>query len=204
MKKWFIPFAILTLVACNHETVETNEVKQQLETQEPSIIEMDYSKLEEAIPNVLQKMNYQIDVLLDKDIQSMELAEFFSVEKTAFRMNVENEMANVLIHNNVKQSAEEQVARYLQAISIAEKKYDVTVSQEEVTAYIDQHIAPIEMEEKNRFASALGISREELDYVFDRDFYIMDTLWEKLIPVLQEKHPGLSSEEIKEQFYNEF
>src|SRR5690606_9371308 len=98
---------------CNHETVETNEVKQQLETQEPSIIEMDYSKLEEAIPNVLQKMNYQIDVSLDKDIQSMELAEFFSVEKTAFRMNVENEMANVLIHNNVKQSAEEQVARYL-------------------------------------------------------------------------------------------
>lgn len=149
-------------------------------------------------------MNYQIDVSLDKDIQSMELAEFFSVEKTAFRMNVENEMANVLIHNNVKQSAEEQVARYLQAISIAEKKYDVTVSQEEVTAYIDQHIAPIEMEEKNRFASALGISREELDYVFDRDFYIMDTLWEKLIPVLQEKHPGLSPEEIKEQFYNEF
>lgn len=201
MKKWFILFVVLGLIACNQETVETNNHDQQSNMQEPIMIELDYSKMDEAVAKVSKDMNYQIDLPVVEDIHKMELTDFFSVEKTAFRMNVENEIANVLVHADVEKKAEEQVKGYLQTLTLAEKEYGVTITQAEVTTFIDQYIAPAEIEEKNHFANALGISREELDHLFDRDFYIMDALYEKLISVLQEKYPDLSLEEMKEQFY---
>lgn len=132
------------LVVCNNDVVE-NTNSEQLKAEEPMLIEMDYSKLEEVIPKVLQELNVEIDLAFDEDIHRLELSDFFSVEKTAFRMNVENEIANIIVHNNVEKKAEEQVERFLHTFSIAEKQYGVTVFQKEVTTFIDKHIALVRL-----------------------------------------------------------
>ncbi len=77
-----------------------------------------------------------------------------------------------------------------------------------MTKYIDQNVAVVQTEEKEKYAKALGLTLQELDYVFDRDFYVMDTLWEKLIPVLMETYPQQDEENqndylqrIEKEFY---
>lgn len=98
---------------------------------------------------------------------------------------------------------------YLKAFSIAEKVYGVTVSQDEVTKYIDENITPIVSDNKEAYANALGLTTYELDYAFDRDIYALDTLWNKLIPVLMKEHPQQDGEDdndymdrIKAEFYS--
>ena len=95
-----------------------------------------------------------------------------------------------------------------QALETADSRYGVSVTQDEVTSYIDQHVATFVNEEKTRYAAALGLSLYELDYIFDRDFYVMDVLWEKLMPFLMKQHPQHAGEDsnsyiqrMKDEFY---
>lgn len=99
--------------------------------------------------------------------------------------------------------------KYLEAIQIAKEIYGVSVTQEEVNHYIDKNVTGFVNSEKEEYAKALGLSLYELDYSFDRDFYVMDTLWDKLIPVLMERYPqedgednNLYLERIKKEFYS--
>jgi len=82
----------------------------------------------------------------------------------------------------------------LDALKIAKEIYGVNVSQEEVTKYIEGNVAPFHFKEREAYANALGLSLYELDFIFDRDIYVMDTLWNKLTPVLMEKHHKLDGE----------
>lgn len=190
------------LMACNNEkeTIKTSVEEEQL-----PLIEFDYSKIDTSVTKVLNEMeNFSIEVNLDgKEVNKIALTEFFDVEKTKFRMRIENEIGSSNMYKDVEIDAESYVNNYLKALTKADEKYGVTVTQEEVTKFIDENIALVSLEERSKYAQALGITRYELDYVFDRDIYIMDTLWEKLIPVLMGKYPELTLDEIKEIFYNE-
>ncbi len=106
-----------------------------------------------------------------------------------FRLEVENQLSNKKNTLDTNSIAMTYTKNYLDALSIAEKFYGVTVSQEEVTKYIDENIAPVVLEEKEAYAKALGLT------VYDRDIYVMDTLWNKLIPVLMERYPKQEGEE---------
>ena len=158
-----------------------------------------------SVTKVLNEMeDFSIEVNLDgKEVNKIDLTEFFDVEKTKFRMRIENEIGSSNMYKDVETDAKNYVNNYLNALTKADEKYGVTITQEEVTKFIDENIAPVSLEERKKYAQALGITQYELDHLFDRDIYIMDTLWEKLIPVLMGKYPELTLDEIKEIFYSE-
>lgn len=108
-----------------------------------------------------------------------------------------------------KTAAEKMTNNYINALLLA-KEFGINVTQEDVTKYIAEHIAPVVTKEKAAYAKALGLTTEELDYAFDRDFYVIDVVWEKLGPKLDEKYPKQNSEtdenymkRIKKEFYNQ-
>lgn len=130
--------------------------------------------------------------------------------KAEFRLKVHNEMSH-LKHDNayLEKAAVEETEKYIDALRIAKEIYGVSISQEEVNQYIATNVADIVLPEKERYAKALGISLYELDYSFDRDFYVMDTLWDKLMPVLMARYPQEDGEDsnlyldrIKDEFYS--
>jgi len=130
--------------------------------------------------------------------------------KAEFRLKVHNEMSH-LKHNNayLEKAAVEETERYIDALRIAKAIYGVSISQDEVNQYIATNVADIVLPEKERYAKALGISLYKLDYSFDRDFYVMDTLWDKLMPVLMARYPQEDGEDsnlyldrIKDEFYS--
>ncbi|TKI47535.1 hypothetical protein [Lysinibacillus tabacifolii] len=130
--------------------------------------------------------------------------------KAEFRLKVHNEMSH-LKHNNayLEKAAVEETERYIDAIRIAKAIYGVSISQDEVNQYIATNVADIVLPEKERYAKALGISLYKLDYSFDRDFYVIDTLWDKLMPVLMARFPQEDGEDsnlyldrIKDEFYS--
>lgn len=130
--------------------------------------------------------------------------------KAEFRLKVHNEMSHIKNDDAyLEKVAIEETERYIDAIRIAKAIYGVSISQDEVNQYIATNVADIVLPEKERYAKALGISLHELDYSFDRDFYVMDTLWDKLMPVLMARYPQEDGEDsnlyldrIKDEFYS--
>ncbi|UED82323.1 hypothetical protein FH508_0010620 [Lysinibacillus sp. CD3-6] len=176
-------------------------------------VSSDRNELEYAVDKVLDEMPeiaYKLLVTKYNDLNLASVVESLDNKKAEFRLKVHNEMSN-LKHDNayLKKVAIEETERYLDAIRIAEEIYGVSVTQEEVDHYIDTNVADVVMPEKERYAKALGISLYDLDYSFDRDFYVMDTLWDKLMPVLLERYPREDGEDpniyldrIKNEFYS--
>jgi len=189
------------------------------------VLTIDYTNIDSAVASVLKTMPEikaeikEIKSTMNKKnmsysvnntrIEDVPIEELFSVKKRQFRLEVENRLANKKSDDNTEAIAEEFTNNYLEAISIAKEVYGVTVSQEEITKYIENNIAPIVVKEKEAYAKALGLTLNELDYAFDRDIYVMDTLWKKLYPVLFEKYPQQNGEDdnaylerIKKEFYS--
>lgn len=168
--------------------------------------------LESAVAKVLSEMP-EITINQAKtsrvvNIDSVEAS--MDSKKAEFRLKVQNEVSNLKNDNAyLERTAIADTDKYLEAIQIAKEIYGVSVTQEEVNHYIDKNVAGFVNSEKEEYAKALGLSLYELDYSFDRDFYVMDTLWDKLIPVLMERYPqedgedsNLYLERIKKEFYS--
>lgn len=175
-------------------------------------IELDYTNIDMIVDEALKEVPEVETILLNSRNKTMDYAtiDVFNVQKQKFRLAVQNKLIDKKITEDIEVTANEFVNNYLNALSIAEEVYGVTVSQEEVTKYIDEHIANVITEEKEKYAKALDLTLFELDYNFDRDFYVLDTLWQKLTPVLMEKHPQENGEEdnrylerIKTEFYSQ-
>jgi len=176
-------------------------------------VSSDRNELEYAVGKVLDEMPeiaYKLLVTKYNDLNLASVVESLDNKKAEFRLKVHNEISN-LKHDNayLEKVAIEETERYLDAIRIAEEIYGVSVTQEEVNHYIDTNVADVVLPEKERYAKALGISLYDLDYSFVRDFYVMDTLWDKLMPVLMERYPREDGEDpniyldrIKNEFYS--
>jgi len=180
-----------------------------------NVIDNVNADLESAVAKILDEMP---DVKLNNakslgrsvNLNSESVENTLNNRKAEFRLKVHNEMSH-LKHDNayLEKVAVEETERYIDALRIAKEIYGVSISQEEVNQYIATNVADIVLPEKERYAKALGISLYELDYSFDRDFYVMDTLWDKLMPVLLERYPQEDGEDsnlyldrIKDEFYS--
>lgn len=191
---------ILTCIGCNFKSNQET-IDEIAETAYGNdIVTVDYKNIDSVVADVLHTMpeiQSEIDEIrstFDKDnksfsinnihVENVPIEKLFSSKKRQFRFEVEKRLSDQKSEHLTASVAEEFTNNYLDALSIAEEVYGVTVSQQEVTKYIDEHIAPIVVEEKAAYAKALGLSTYELDYAFDRDIYVMDVLWEKLMPIL--------------------
>lgn len=175
-----------------------------------SVVDLEFAvvKVLDEMPDV--KLNNAKSLGRSVNLNSESVENTLNNRKAEFRLKVHNEMSH-LKHDNayLEKVAVEETERYIDALRIAKEIYGVSISQEEVNQYIATNVADIVLPEKERYAKALGISLYELDYSFDRDFYVMDTLWDKLMPVLLEWYPQEEGEDnnlyldrIKDQFYS--
>lgn len=181
---------------------------------------IDSANLEDMVTGLLQNASgrdlgagirvTQEGLSINKDqVVTRPVEELLSVEKAKFRLQVENSLlSRDFSEAELEKRAEESVSNLRQALETAASRYDVSVTQSEVTTYIDEFVAVVKSEEKEQYAKALGLSVSELDYLFDRDFYVMDVLWEKLMPVLMKQHPQHAGEDsnsyiqrMKDEFY---
>lgn len=219
--KWKFLFSVVCLLVIVSLVLYGNKlvVKSEDGNNSKEAVEVDYSHIDRVVKDTLLE-----EPTIAKEIQNIENKKAFSIrnntssvasllndEKTKFRLSIENKLLHKKISEKVLLTrAKEQNQSYLKALEIAEKYYGVTVSEDEITNYIKETILPVKLENKQNYADALGIKTEQLDLIFDRDIYLMDTLWEKLTPVLMERYPQKNgedqnaySERIKSIFYNE-
>ncbi|MFJ5789608.1 hypothetical protein ACIP9G_05915 [Lysinibacillus sp. NPDC093197] len=196
----FFIVAFSRQIVFGNEKNVTNNVSVDLETA--------VAKVLNEMPDVTKNQAKSLGKSVNLNSQSVENT--MDNKKAEFRLKVHNEMSN-LKHDNayLEKVAIEETARYIDAIRIAEEIYGVSITQEEVNLYIATNVADVVLPEKERYAKALGISLYDLDYNFDRDFYVMDTLWDKLMPVLLERYPKEDGEDpnlyldrIKSEFYS--
>lgn len=172
--------------------------------------EVDYEQLSAAVEQVLEEMpEIQSELESIRSGSEKKRDELFNQTKTEFRLRVENHLTE-REHSTefLKAMAEKERSRYIDALQTAKEKYAISVSEEEVTKYIDENVAVVRNAEKKKYAEALGLTLKELDYEFDRDFYVMDVLWTKLMPILMEEMPKKEGEtetayweRVKEEFY---
>lgn len=169
---------------------------------------LDYTKLDQAIGQVLEETSsFSIQHEVGKGV-SGELFNYFNADKMAFRLKVESLLGNQEYNSReLDEYAQYYVKENLLAIEIAKKKYNVEVTQTEVTNFIEENVKEVVPEEKKLYAQSIGVTLEELDNIFDRDIYIMDVLWSKLTPILMEEYQqgvGESEAEYMERLTNEF
>ncbi|WP_301108611.1 hypothetical protein [Sporosarcina sp.] len=183
------------------------------EQAEPKLITKDYAQMNAAVEEVLKDMP-EIEEELEfirSGVNADETDTLFTVKKAEFRIRVENNFTRQEHSPEFMRSmAERDNERYWNALHIAEENYGIQVEEEEVTEFIKEHVAAVRNEEKKKYAEVLDLTLEELDYQFDRDFYVMDVLWEKLLPVVAEKYPKKEGESekaygerVKEEFLGE-
>jgi plasmid maintenance system antidote protein VapI len=85
-------------------------------------------------------------------------------------------------------------------ISVAEEKYEVIVTEEELDQWISAGPDQSEIPQQKAFADALKLSLEELNHEFDRELYKQTLLWEKLIPVLEKKYDTKDQEVLLDKY----
>ncbi len=84
--------------------------------------------------------------------------------------------------------------------TVARETYNIHVTEDEIDRFIqqgpDQSDLPIHL----AYASALGLSLQALNHQFDRDLYEKNTIWLRLIPVLEKKHGTTDNNKLVERY----
>lgn len=202
----------LTMICFSVLIAGTLLIKQTVSSEQAKIafVGMDYANMNLAVELVLEEMPEVVEELkwIRSGIDSPKMDRSFSNKKTEFRMRVKDHLIEQE-HSTAFLSgiAEKETERNKAALAIAENEYGIHVTEEEVTAYIKQNVATLWNQEKRKFAKALNLTLNELDYQFDRDVYVMDVLWQKVLPIVMEEYPRQRGEggqayrkRIKEEF----
>ncbi|MBY0223598.1 MULTISPECIES: hypothetical protein [Sporosarcina] len=166
----------------------------------PELTVHDYAQMNVAVEDVLKEMPEITEELERIHLGHIEdgMEELLSVKKAEFRIRVENNLTKQEHSTEfMRAMAEKETGRYVDALRVAKEEYGIRVAEEEVTEFIKKNVANVRSKEKKNYAEALGLTLYQLDYQFDRDFYVMDVLWEKLTPLVMEKIPKQDGESEK-------
>lgn len=105
--------------------------------------------------------------------------------------------------DEIIERSKERVQYLNNVLKVAELKYGVVVTEGEVNEYIKETTHPFDDDLLNAYIETLGISKEQFNFIFDRDFYILDVLYNKLVDKLLEVHSNESFHNITEIFKEE-
>ena len=192
-------FLIITVILLNIDSKPAQSKNE--ETVLPSIEHDVLNDFEQAVNQAVEKMPYSFQYVLTEPDYSTnsESRTRIHEEKIAFRNQVENQLFNFNQSiEDIEQRSKERAKTLKGAIDTAEEQYEITITEDEIDTYIETNIAPVEFEQKTIYAEALGLTQRELDFVFDRDIYLMDVLWEQLMPALVADYPRQDDESSNE------
>ncbi|PID21320.1 hypothetical protein CSV61_10945 [Sporosarcina sp. P3] len=189
-------------------------IKQTASSEQQKIetIGIDYAQMNQSVEKVLKDMPEIKEELksIQTGIHSNQLDQSFSINKTEFRLRVKNNLTEEE-HSSpfLRGIAEKQTDHYQDALDIAEEAYGITVTEDEIDAYIKENVSTIWDAEKRKYAKSLQLTLNELDYQFDRDIYVMNVLWERVLPIVMQEFPRQRGESgqaygkrLKEEFFN--
>ncbi|WP_040758729.1 hypothetical protein [Sporosarcina newyorkensis] len=206
----------LTMICFGFVIAASVLIKQSASSEQnepkPEITVRDYAQMNVAVEDVLKEMPEITEELERIHLGHIEdeMEELLSVTKAEFRIRVENNLTKQEHSAEfMRAMAEKETDRYVDALRIAREEYGIHVAEEEVTEFIKKNVANIRNKEKKNYAEALGLTLYQLDYQFDRDFYVMDVLWERLTPIVMDEYPKQNgeseqshSQRIKEEFFS--
>lgn len=84
--------------------------------------------------------------------------------------------------------------------TVAKETYNIHVTEEEIDRFIQQGPDQSDLPNHLAYASALGLSLQELNHRFDRDLYEKNTIWLRLIPVLEKKYGTTDNNKLVERY----
>lgn len=210
---------------CSTKSDDANSSGTAKPADSDNIITMDYTNIDAVLADILETLpDIQAEITEIRNtfnpenksfrknnnpIEDVPLENLFSVKKQLFRLEVANRLSDQKSKQPSKTEAKKMTSHYIDSLLLA-KVFGIHVTQEEVTKYIAEHIAPVVTKEKTAYAKALGLTTEELDYAFDRDLYVIDVVWEKLGSKLDENYPKQNGEtdenymkRIKKEIYSQ-
>lgn len=189
-------------------------IKQTASSEQQKIETMgiDYAQMNQSVEKVLKDMPEIAEELrsIQSGIHNNQLGQSFSTNKTEFRLRVKNNLTEQE-HSSpfLRGIAEKQTNHYQDALDIAEEAYGITVTEDEIDAYIEENVSTIWDAEKRKYAKSLQLTLNELDYQFDRDVYVMNVLWERVLPIVMQEFPRKRGESgqaygkrLKEEFFS--
>lgn len=182
------------------------------EQQKRETIGIDYMQMNQSVEKVLKDMPEMAGelALIQSGEGTNRSDQSFSANKTEFRIRVKNNLTGEE-HSSVflKGIAEKQTDHYQEALEIAEEAYGISVTEDEIDAYIKENVSTVWDVEKRKYAKSLHLTLDELDYHFDRDIYVMNVLWERVLPLVMQEFPRQRGESgqaygkrIKEEFFS--
>ncbi|AXI00756.1 hypothetical protein DV702_14220 [Sporosarcina sp. PTS2304] len=204
----------LTMICFSVLIAGTLLIKQTASSEQAKIelVGIDYAEMNKAVELVLEDMP-EIETELQwirSSVKPMTTDHSFSTNKTKFRIRVKNHLIKEEHSSSFLSGiAEKQTNRYKDMLEISKTEYKIRLTEEEVDDYIKQNVTTVWNRDKRKYAKALGLTLDELDYAFDRDVYAMDALWQKLLPIAIEEYPRHRGEEgeaykvrVKEEFFS--
>lgn len=87
--------------------------------------------------------------------------------------------------------------------TIAKNQYNIHVTEDEIDHYIQQGPDQSDLPNHLAYASALGLSLQELNHQFDRDIYEKNTIWLKLKLELEKKYQTDDNNELVDRYEEE-
>ncbi|MDQ0160766.1 hypothetical protein [Alkalibacillus salilacus] len=204
----FVVVLVIGLVIWNSgdlfetESPEAQSEPNDNEAEIPDPQEYDEEDFDKAVNEVRDSLDEAVveEIFDVQDQDQYDENEVFSVAsiseaKFEFRYLVENELYDERKPSQeVKDLAQERAESINKMFNTAEERYDLTVTQEEVTDYIEENVDTNFVESMEMYADALGISVEELNHSFDRDIYAQGVLLNKINERMIAENPKQSDE----------
>ncbi|KPB03948.1 hypothetical protein [Bacillus sp. CHD6a] len=193
MKKKLIIFIIVCslslLTAC----------QEQKETNEAGPLDGLFAGSELSYEEYKLIMEYIVDRAKDMEIENEEL------EKWVIRAIGDERLMNKrdLTKEEALKKAKYNQKYYETFMALAENKYNVTVSENEIDAWITEGPDQSEVPQHKAYAEALGLTLEELNHNYDRDLYEQTMVMKKLQSALQEEYDSTDVDEVSDRFHEE-
>ncbi|WKA53564.1 hypothetical protein [Planococcus shixiaomingii] len=123
------------------------------------------------------------------DMTSNHKQENEQLQKWIIRIIMEETLKNneIKIADAVK-AAKERYAFEQAWLELAAEKYKITYTDDEVDEWIKNGPDKYPIPAMEVQAKALGLTLEEMNHSYDRDFYVKWVVWDKLLPILAENN----------------
>ncbi|WP_226683363.1 hypothetical protein [Sutcliffiella horikoshii] len=189
----FIIVCMLSLLTACQEQKETNEAN------EAGPLDGLFAGSELSYEEYTFIMEYIVDRAKEMEIENKEL------EKWVIRAIGDERLMNKrdLTKEEALEKAEYNQKYYETYMSVAENKYNVTVTEEELDSWISKGPDQSDIPQHKAYAEALGLTLEELNHDYDRDLYEQTMVMEKLQLVLQKEYDTSDVNEIRDEFNKE-
>ncbi|KMJ58218.1 hypothetical protein AB685_09905 [Bacillus sp. LL01] len=188
---------VISIIVCS--LIMLTACGEQKETNEPGPLDGLFAGTELSYDEYKFIMEHIVDRAREMEIENKEL------EKWVIRVIGDERLMNKrdLTKEEAMEKADYNLKYYEAFMSVAENKYNVSVSEDELDAWIKEGPDQSEFPQQKAYAEALNMTLEELNHEYDRDLYKQTIMMEKLQPVLQEAYGTTDGDEVGEKFNEE-